>query len=53
MEESMTGLFVQDMGHAGVGNVFVTLLTQEPFLGTSMWEKNVKPTQLERDPAED
>jgi len=53
MGESMTGLSVRDMGHAGVGNAFVTLLTQGLFLGTSMWEKNVKLTRLERDPAED
>jgi len=52
MEGSMMVSSVQGMGRASVGTAFVTLLTQGLFLETSMWEKNVKLTQLERDPAE-
>lgn len=53
MEASTTVSSVQEMETAGVVNAFVTLLTLGMILETSMWERNVKRTQLERDPAED
>jgi len=53
MEVSMTVWSVQEMESAGVANVFVTLLIRGLLLGTSMLGRNVKRTQLERDPAED